>query len=129
MKHEIADKWIEALKSGEYKQAREALRNVRGFCCLGVLCDLYMKEHPGRASWRRITEDDVTMNRFISGDFVFEGEKTAQGSLPDEVRRWAGISDGIACYDRDTRALASDNDEGQSFARIAETIEKYKDEL
>lgn len=35
----IADKWLAALRSGEYTQAQEVLFNphTNGFCCLGVL--------------------------------------------------------------------------------------------
>lgn len=34
-------KWIEALRSGEYKQGYGALRDDDDtFCCLGVLCDV-----------------------------------------------------------------------------------------
>lgn len=32
--------WIEALRSGKYKQGRGALRRGDTFCCLGVACDL-----------------------------------------------------------------------------------------
>jgi len=35
----IRDRWIAALRSGEYQQGRELLRTKDGtFCCLGVLC-------------------------------------------------------------------------------------------
>lgn len=45
MKKEIADKWIAALESGEYKQGQNVLRSDDGFyCCLGVLCELAVKE-------------------------------------------------------------------------------------
>ena len=38
MPQEIKTKWIEALRSGEYKQGREwLLDNGGGYCCLGVL--------------------------------------------------------------------------------------------
>src|SRR4051812_20251215 len=33
-------KWIAALLSGDYEQTIGALRNKRGFCCLGVACDI-----------------------------------------------------------------------------------------
>lgn len=41
MKAKWKSKWIKALKSGEYKQARASLKK-RGkkMCCLGVLCDV-----------------------------------------------------------------------------------------
>lgn len=30
--------WVNALRSGEYKQTRETLYDGAGYCCLGVLC-------------------------------------------------------------------------------------------
>lgn len=33
-------RWVEALRSGQYKQTREELTNGTAFCCLGVLCNL-----------------------------------------------------------------------------------------
>jgi hypothetical protein len=36
--------WIEALRSGEYKQARGSLEKNDGFCCLGVGCKLFIEE-------------------------------------------------------------------------------------
>lgn len=41
MKAELKAKWIAALRSGKYPQARKQLRTVDGrFCCLGVLCEV-----------------------------------------------------------------------------------------
>lgn len=37
-------KWIVALRSGGYKQARGRLQNQRGFCCLGVACEVLIPE-------------------------------------------------------------------------------------
>jgi hypothetical protein len=37
MPKELADKWLAALRGGEYKQGRYALRCRDGYCCLGVL--------------------------------------------------------------------------------------------
>jgi hypothetical protein len=38
---DIKAKWLEALRSGRYKQGRTYLRNADNeFCCLGVLCDI-----------------------------------------------------------------------------------------
>ena len=39
--------WLEALRGGKYEQTTGVLRSKKdGFCCLGVLCDLYIKAHP-----------------------------------------------------------------------------------
>ena len=40
MKPELKKKWLEALKSGRYKQGQGMLRAEDKYCCLGVLCDL-----------------------------------------------------------------------------------------
>lgn len=45
MNKTIKAKWIAALRSGKYKQAKGVMRegpasNPKGFCCLGVLCDV-----------------------------------------------------------------------------------------
>lgn len=41
MNRELKTKWLEALRSGKYKQGRSALRTIQDeFCCLGVLCDI-----------------------------------------------------------------------------------------
>lgn len=40
MDKELKAKWVAALRSGEYKQTTETLRDGDGFCCLGVLLDL-----------------------------------------------------------------------------------------
>jgi hypothetical protein len=49
MNPEIKEKWVTALRSGEYKQGQDRLKKGDQFCCLGVLCDLHAKE-TGR-SW------------------------------------------------------------------------------
>ena len=38
MNKEIKEKWVAALRSGEYEQARKKLYYAGGYCCLGVLC-------------------------------------------------------------------------------------------
>jgi len=41
-KHELRERWFQALESGKYKQGRGKLRQEGSeFCCLGVLCDIY----------------------------------------------------------------------------------------
>ena len=50
MNPEIKAKWVAALRSGEYKQAKGQLRIGNSFCCLGVLCNLHAQAH-----WRAHT--------------------------------------------------------------------------
>ena len=41
---EARKKWVEALRSGKYKQSRQFLHSEEGYCCLGVACDIFAKE-------------------------------------------------------------------------------------
>lgn len=36
-------KWINALRSGKYKQTRATLQDAGGYCCMGVACDVFIK--------------------------------------------------------------------------------------
>lgn len=38
--NENAKKWLKALRSGKYKQIRGSLKNVEGFCSMGVAIDI-----------------------------------------------------------------------------------------
>lgn len=41
MLSDVKQRWINALRSGRYKQAQRYLRTLSDkYCCLGVLCDL-----------------------------------------------------------------------------------------
>ena len=60
MKPSIKKRWLEALRGGKYKQGRNYLRakDKNGelhYCCLGVLTDLYIKEH----NIQLVTSDEV----------------------------------------------------------------------
>lgn len=54
MNAEIKAKWLAALRSGRYSQARGRLFNGAAFCCLGVLCDTI--DHDG---WSELSEDEA----------------------------------------------------------------------
>lgn len=40
---ENVKKFVDALRSGDFKQGRRALRSGDSFCCLGVACELYRR--------------------------------------------------------------------------------------
>ncbi|WP_159795740.1 hypothetical protein [Puerhibacterium puerhi] len=51
---EAKEKWLKALRSGEYVQAKNKLNDgAGGFCCLGVLCDI-----SGRGEFRATSGQD-----------------------------------------------------------------------
>ncbi len=109
MLNKNAKKWVEALRSGKYKQTRSVLRDRVGFCCLGVACDLYAQEHP-RAKW----EDGYFMDK--------------ADTLPKTVQKWLGlrVEDGST----DAESLVDFNDGNKdldvrphTFNEIADIIE------
>lgn len=113
MNKRIKKLWIKALRSGKYKQGKNALHpSPDTFCCLGVLCDLYRKHEKG-IEW----EGD-------GGEAYFDGEDAA---LPPSVREWAGIDDSDPKLgDRVSSATAAKlNDRNETFEYIAGRTEKY----
>lgn len=67
--------WIEALRSGEYKQGRGRLEDRAGYCCLGVACKLFAPNYTtgpdgflvGTIPWS--TDGASKWLAYISGDF------------------------------------------------------------
>ena len=114
---EVKDKWVAALRSGDYQQTKEFLQDSDGFCCLGVLCDLYINEHDSPSSeryqrWKKLCE-------FQDGTLLDLHDNLL---LPRAVREWSGVnsSDGNL---RNGTCLTALNDEGMPFSEIADTIE------
>ena len=104
--------WVEALRSGRYEQTTGRLRGETGYCCLGVACDI-----SGLADWAEAGSDEYPWS--------YGG---AEEILPDGVAEWLGVEDvsPMVFWElRDTQEeLASLNDEGRTFAEIADAIEK-----
>lgn len=120
MNTEVKIKWVAALRSGEYKQGKRKLHGEGNFfCCLGVLCDIYQKQHPETSKWEG--------GRFFA-DQSDSGSSTSQFYLPMPVRAWAGLksSNPITISERGVESSMSDyNDHYHySFNMIGDVIEK-----
>ena len=117
MLNPVAKKWVEALRSGKYKQGFGQLKNRQNeYCCLGVLCDLAEKEgmdfgeewvSDGHYGWRA-------------------GLKV--GLIPASVKEWVGLENSTSSYLEDTHnhtgsSLAAANDARRTFSEIADIIE------
>ena len=113
MNQEIKTRWLKALRDGSYKQGHGRLRLEEEFCCLGVLCDLYIKDT--NSQWQVSSEWE-----FGARLYEFRNEITLP---PREVLDWAGIK-GNCAVNTQHGTLSSLNDCGLSFNRIAEIIEK-----
>jgi hypothetical protein len=100
MNPDIKQKWVEALRSGKFKQCRKVLRNDAGeMCCLGVLREIVS---PGDTSSRNGT------NELPTEDFLNS----------------VGLSNKHDDYRQEASYYASENDGGCSFDEIAGEIEK-----
>ena len=118
MRKEIAELWADALRSGKYRQTTEQLRDVDGYCCLGVLCDLH-REQTGQGSW----SDDGYYN---TGD-------DTDGVIPTPaVAEWAGLIDRSPSVESDLGydpLTALNDDEGYGFLELADLIQAQWGEL
>ena len=120
MKPEIKQRWVEALRSGNYEQAHGCLYKPHdeAYCCLGVLTDLAIAEGAVPHNWARYA---------------------GMGSLPSDVRDWAGLEHNDPTVSKEPgdtvvakgqpgkRFLSGLNDEGKTFAQIADLIEQDTD--
>jgi hypothetical protein len=115
MNSTIKKKWIAALRSGEYTQGKKQLHTKEGsFCCLGVLCDLYLKEKG--LVWEEDSDGE--------GYELVYGDRRYITIPPLNVREWAGLEPDMNSYRGDS--LIKHNDElGSDFNEIADVIEAY----
>jgi hypothetical protein len=99
MNQEVKEKWVAALRSGDYEQGKSHLRENGKYCCLGVLCNTVNPD-----GWK--------------GDFfVYKGEED-RNYLPSNFLEEVGL-EFVA-----ERKLAYSNDQGATFDEIADQIEK-----
>lgn len=105
MTPELKQKWVDALRSGEYKQEKGQLRyKNNGYCCLGVLYEVSGGE------W----DDDHQ-----GTDCYLIKEIGVGGTLPGSIREKVGLN----LEDQDK--LIRMNDGGKSFSEIANWIEMF----
>jgi len=110
MNKRIKTKWIKALRSGKYKQGTGRLKtNDGGFCCLGVLSDLYAKEK--KIEW---ISERCTL-RILDEGFV----------LSDEIMLWAGLKGNSDIVIGENVASVWNDDEEIGFQGIATLIEEH----
>lgn len=124
MEKKVKNDWVQALRSGKYKQTTGRLCRTKpkqkggtdetpqegSYCCLGVLCKLYAREkhqrafiHTKKRGWR-----------FIDG---YSKSFGLWDMPPDEVLGFAKV------HRVDAENLAQMNDDGATFEEIADYIE------
>lgn len=129
MNPEVKQKWIDALRSGKYEQGSEKLRTMTGYCCLGVLCNIYAQEH--NTQWKFKGYDETNLQ---PKDYWYFGEQSE--FLPEFVMDWAGLK--LNCpvvkidVDEDDgddawfyhEQIADLNDSGYTFNDLSNLIEQ-----
>ena len=99
-------KWLEALRSGRYRQGQGHLHIADDFCCLGVACDI-----SGHGEWHA--------GNFEPEFFYF--------TVPEEACCYSAYLPRTLCVrlgvtTEDMFELTRLNDSGRSFAEIADWI-------
>lgn len=115
MNPEIKKRWLEALRSGKFKQGRGQLRDSRDqLCCLGVLCEL------------AVQDGVIPEAQLDEGFYKYMSEGLAHYLYPPQsVADWAGLPQTNPRAVSTNQALSVLNDgRHYTFAHIADIIEK-----
>lgn len=113
-----AQKWVQALRSGKYKQTKSVLRYESRFCCLGVACEVYNQEM--KRLHKKQLKTIITDGKVVAYD-------NCEQILPLKVQHWLNLStrDG----DFGDGDLVEMNDNGKTFRQIARVIERQPENL
>jgi hypothetical protein len=107
-------KWVEALRSGKFKQTSGSLKRGDAYCCLGVACEISGLF----TGWKLLFPYADT------AETVKEGVN--ETTLPRLAMDWLGVDEtDPTLLKRSTPNTAAElNDYGKSFKQIATYIER-----
>jgi len=124
MKEHVKNLWVEALNSGKYKQSKNHLKTDDGYCCLGVLCDVYAKNQKKKG---------FSSETNLSNAYAFpDGKSDKTKVLSDRVVKWSGMNStegAVVDISYGKTLLSILNDDGQSFDEIVNVIERNWEQL
>ena len=117
--------WVDALRSGDYGQTTGVLCNGKDYCCLGVACEVAIKDGVDVLRTPKAGECGVS-GCGTCASVSYDGEGAV---LPSSVCQWLGISAlnptlkaPGECGVTATASTANDTHKW-SFAQIADAIE------
>lgn len=129
MNPEIKEKWLEALRSGDYTKGEGQLVTFRAdkkeYCCLGVLCDLHHKM-TGEGNWGVDSEGKHCDKQIYIVGSITARRSSSTTILPEKVMEWAGIEQGAGTFtslpeDREKiKEILKDNYTEGSFTNLTE---------
>jgi hypothetical protein len=131
MKPEIKKQWVDALRSGKYKQTRGALRRdhhgTPGYCCIGVLCEVTKQGEwsqsgksdrlQGIYGYSTQATDDEICNWEGRG-FTEDGKDVGEGELGRILRDRFKLDSDI-----ESTLIGMNDEQSESFNTIAAFIE------
>lgn len=129
------EEWLKALRSGKYRQSTGVLYNNMddGFCCLGVFCHLKGVEESKFQNYGMpvslIEEEnlDIDMPSLFKENTIMQSLTLSDKSTVTVTTAWKKEKEIVKSKLTEsnfTNFLASLNDEGFSFEKIADVIEE-----
>ena len=102
----IQSMWIEALRSGKYKQGRRRLFGDNTYCCLGVACEVL-----------GIPKKQDSVGTWVFGEGMY-------GVISSDVAKQLGLHNEFGAARVGPKpGLMTMNDDGTSFEEIADALE------
>ena len=118
MPDKYKEPWVQALRSGNYKQTEGALCDSRGYCCLGVLLDACAPECWTPREADSSGDKGVSMGPREDCSNAEFGDGISYGELTSDLLEKFGLHAGEA----ETLMALNDND-ALSFHQIADRVE------
>ena len=125
MKTKERNEWVAALRDGEFDQTKHMLHDQRGYCCLGVACEIFAEVLNLKV--------ETVQRRGEGFEVYYDFQSTV---LPEKVADFLGLKTSEGSFSEiriegakrgDT--LTSINDSGATFSQIADILEKHEDLL
>lgn len=111
-------RWVAALRGGEFKQCRGQLSKNGGYCCLGVVCEIFREE-------LSLEKHELTFGDGYSYNESYQ-------YLPCKVKEYLALNTTEGYFrkkDGKGEYLSNLNDDGASFEEIADIIEENADQI
>lgn len=99
--------WIDALRSGDYKQTKETLEDSMGYCCLGVACKVL------------VPEDKLKLDQIVLGGIMYGQFPEHQPNAP----KWLKEINSDFGHKFDRQLIDLNDEDKLSFEQIADALE------